>query len=152
MTNPASGNLIAKMSRREFAGATAAAAFTIVSPHVLGGPGKVPPSEKLNIAGIGVGGRGAGDLDAVKCFPGRRNGPDEPGFGLCCRRRQAVGPLEGRKRRREKGRRQSLHGLPPACKALSGRTLRSLGEGGRSATAPSPSPPSPGIATTASSS
>ena len=66
MTNPAGGNLIAKMSRREFVGATAAAAFTIVSPHVLGGPGRVPPSEKLNIAGIGVGGRGAGDLDAVK--------------------------------------------------------------------------------------
>ena len=66
MTNPAGGNLIAKLSRREFVGATAAAAFTIVSPHVLGGPGRVPPSEKLNIAGIGVGGRGAGDLDAVK--------------------------------------------------------------------------------------
>ena len=57
---------VAKLSRREFVGATAAAAFTIVSPHVLGGPGRVPPSEKLNIAGIGVGGRGAGDLDAVK--------------------------------------------------------------------------------------
>ncbi|UCE50300.1 MAG: Gfo/Idh/MocA family oxidoreductase [Phycisphaerales bacterium] len=56
-----------KMSRREFVSATAAAAgFTIVSPHVLGGSGRVPPSEKLNIAGIGVGGRGAGDLDAVR--------------------------------------------------------------------------------------
>ena len=51
----------AKLSRREFMGATAAA-FTIVSPHVLGGPRHVPPSEKLNIAGIGIGGRGAGDL------------------------------------------------------------------------------------------
>ncbi|UCF17645.1 MAG: Gfo/Idh/MocA family oxidoreductase, partial [Phycisphaerales bacterium] len=56
-----------KMLRREFVSATAAAAgFTIVSPHVLGGSGRVPPSEKLNIAGIGVGGRGAGDLDAVR--------------------------------------------------------------------------------------
>ncbi len=53
----------AKVSRREFMSSTAAAAaFTIVSPHVLGGPRRVPPSEKLNIAGIGIGGRGGGDL------------------------------------------------------------------------------------------
>jgi len=56
----------AKMSRRDFVGATAAAAaFTIVPRDVLGGRRHVPPSEKLNIAGIGVGGRGAGDLGAV---------------------------------------------------------------------------------------
>jgi predicted dehydrogenase len=41
------------------------AALTIVPRHVLGGPGHVPPSEKLNIAGIGIGGRGEGDLDEV---------------------------------------------------------------------------------------
>ncbi|MCX7012967.1 MAG: Gfo/Idh/MocA family oxidoreductase [Candidatus Sumerlaeota bacterium] len=40
----------------------AAAAFTIVPRHALGGPGRTPPSEKLNIAGIGVGGMGAGNL------------------------------------------------------------------------------------------
>jgi len=52
------------ISRREFIGSAVAttAAFTIVPSHVLGGPGKKAPSEKLNIAGIGVGGRGAGDL------------------------------------------------------------------------------------------
>jgi len=44
-------------TRREFMG-TAAAAFTIVPRHVLGGAGQLPPSEKLNIAGIGVGIRG----------------------------------------------------------------------------------------------
>lgn len=55
-----------KLSRREFVGAGAAvAAFTIVSPRVLGGTGRVPPSEKLNIAGVGIGGRGAGDLKEV---------------------------------------------------------------------------------------
>jgi predicted dehydrogenase len=43
----------------------AAAMLTIVPRHVLGGRRHTPPSEKLNIAGIGVGGRGAGDLDAV---------------------------------------------------------------------------------------
>ena len=53
-----------KMSRRSFMGGTAAAvaAFTIVPRHVLGGPGNTPPSEKLNIAGIGVGGMGRTNL------------------------------------------------------------------------------------------
>ena len=51
------------MTRREFVGAASAvAAFAIVPRHVLGGPGKTPPSDKLNIAGIGVGGMGAVDL------------------------------------------------------------------------------------------
>ncbi len=53
-----------RLSRRSFMGKTAAvAAFTVVPRHVLGGAGNVPPSEKLNIAGIGIGGRGEGDLD-----------------------------------------------------------------------------------------
>jgi hypothetical protein len=45
--------------------AAAAATLTIVPRHVLGGPRRTPPSEKLNIAGVGIGGRGAGDLDEV---------------------------------------------------------------------------------------
>ncbi len=53
-----------KVSRRDFMGAAAtAAALTIVPRHVLGGARRIPPSEKLNIAGVGIGGRGAGDLD-----------------------------------------------------------------------------------------
>ena len=53
------------VSRRRFmsAAAAATAAFTLVPRHVLGGPGQVPPSEKLNIAHIGIGGRGAAQLD-----------------------------------------------------------------------------------------
>ncbi|UCC98446.1 MAG: Gfo/Idh/MocA family oxidoreductase [Phycisphaerales bacterium] len=55
-----------KVSRRDVMGAAAAAAaLTIVPQHVLGGPRRIPPSEKLNIAGVGIGGRGAGDLDEV---------------------------------------------------------------------------------------
>lgn len=51
------------ISRREFVGAAAtAAALTVVPRHVLGGAGTVPPSEKLNIAGVGIGGQGASDL------------------------------------------------------------------------------------------
>jgi predicted dehydrogenase len=55
-----------RLSRRSFVkSATAAAAFTIVPRHVLGGTGNPAPSDKLNIAGIGVGGQGAGDIDNV---------------------------------------------------------------------------------------
>lgn len=59
----ASGHL----SRRNFlktAGA-GASAFTVVPRHVLGGPGHTPPSEKLNIAAIGAGGKGESDVDGV---------------------------------------------------------------------------------------
>ncbi len=41
------------------------ASFMIVPRHVLGGKGYIPPSDKLNIAGVGVGGRGAGILRAA---------------------------------------------------------------------------------------
>jgi len=55
-----------RISRRDFMGTAAAgAAMSFVPQHVLGGPRNIPPSEKLNIAGIGIGGRGAGDLDEV---------------------------------------------------------------------------------------
>ncbi len=55
------------MSRRKFIGSMAAttAAFTIVPRHVLGGNGYTPPSEKLNIAIIGAGGKGRSDMYAV---------------------------------------------------------------------------------------
>ncbi len=48
--------------RRFLAGSTVAAAAFVVPRHVLGGPGHVGPSEKLNIAGIGVGGMGNSNL------------------------------------------------------------------------------------------
>ncbi|MBN1845821.1 MAG: Gfo/Idh/MocA family oxidoreductase, partial [Sedimentisphaerales bacterium] len=56
-----------KVSRREFLGSAAAsvAALTFVPRYVLGQAGSPPPSEKLNIAGIGVGGMGASDILSV---------------------------------------------------------------------------------------
>ncbi len=55
------------MTRREFLGTTAAlAAFTILPRHVLAGSGQKPPSEKLNIGCVGVGGmQGASDVRSV---------------------------------------------------------------------------------------
>ncbi len=54
-------------SRRTFLKTSAVAAstafsFTIVPRHVLGGPGQTPPSERVNMAGIGCGGMGGGDI------------------------------------------------------------------------------------------
>ncbi len=53
-------------SRRTFikTGAAAAAGFMIVPRHVLGGKGFRAPSDKLVVAGIGVGGKGASDIKA----------------------------------------------------------------------------------------
>ncbi len=62
------------LTRRAFLGGAAAAGSLlaqsckgplIVPRHVLGGPGHVPPSEKLRIAAIGCGGRGGGILRAA---------------------------------------------------------------------------------------
>jgi predicted dehydrogenase len=55
------------MDRREFLGKSAKA-FTgmlVVPRHVLGGKGYQAPSDRLNIAGIGVGGQGGGDLSQM---------------------------------------------------------------------------------------
>ncbi len=52
--------------RQWLAGAAAAAAFTIVPRHVLGGRRNRAPSDKLNIAGIGVAGMGAADLSQME--------------------------------------------------------------------------------------
>ena len=38
------------------------ASFYVVPRHVLGGPGYLPPSERVNLAGIGAGGMGGGDI------------------------------------------------------------------------------------------
>ena len=52
------------LNRRHFVKGVGAAsvAFTIVPRHVLGGANNTPPSEKLNIAGIGIGGMGAANI------------------------------------------------------------------------------------------
>ena len=50
-------------NRRDFLKTAAAAAgFTLLPRHVLGGRGRTAPSDRLRIAGIGVGGMGAVNL------------------------------------------------------------------------------------------
>lgn len=63
--NPSSpANL--RLNRRTFLASSAAAgAFMVLPSHVLGRQGRVSPNSKLNIAGIGIGGQGASDLNDV---------------------------------------------------------------------------------------
>ncbi|MDR2858973.1 MAG: Gfo/Idh/MocA family oxidoreductase [Mediterranea sp.] len=69
--------MAADISRRKFlkAGAAAALGLTVVPNTVLGKSfGHVPPSDKLNIIGVGIGGRGASDIKSIK---------DQNIIGLC---------------------------------------------------------------------
>lgn len=58
------------LTRRNFIGtaATAAAGLTIVPRYVLGGKGYTAPSDLINVAGIGVGSQGGGDIQQI-CSP-----------------------------------------------------------------------------------
>jgi predicted dehydrogenase len=50
-------------------GAAAAAAWTIVPRHAIGGPGQVPPSAKIALAAIGTGGQGIQNVAIFQQFP-----------------------------------------------------------------------------------
>jgi predicted dehydrogenase len=58
---------VAALPRREFMrnAALAGAAFTILPRHVLGGPRHIAPSDRVNIAGVGVGGMGRANMQAL---------------------------------------------------------------------------------------
>jgi len=57
---------VAFPSRRDFLGASAAAAVcSIVPRHVLGGPKFVAPSDKVNVAVVGAGGQGRTNIRAL---------------------------------------------------------------------------------------
>ena len=55
------------ISRRSFLGGAAAvaASITIVPRHVLGGPGYQAPSDRLNVACVGIGGKGYSDSEKM---------------------------------------------------------------------------------------
>ena len=58
------------LSRRKFLGTvgTATAALTIVPRHVIAGSGQKAPSDMVNVAGIGIGAQGSGNLSNI-CDP-----------------------------------------------------------------------------------
>jgi predicted dehydrogenase len=56
-----------RISRREIlAGVATAGAFMIVPRHVLGGRGQTAPSDKINVACVGVGGQAAWDIEELR--------------------------------------------------------------------------------------
>ena len=61
---------LSDQNRRKFLGSAAAtAAFTIVPRHVLGGPGVVAPSDKINLAYIGTGTQGLREMLTLLAVP-----------------------------------------------------------------------------------
>jgi len=54
-----------QLTRRDFLKSTALAGAGFWAAHRTVWAGMKSPNEKLNIAGIGVGGRGAGDISGV---------------------------------------------------------------------------------------
>jgi hypothetical protein len=67
MSNPEK-NKKAGISRRQFmfTGAAAAAGLTILPSGIISAKGRTAPSDKLNIAGIGIGGMGFSNLKAME--------------------------------------------------------------------------------------
>ena len=57
-----------QISRRRFIGmaAVSAGAFTVIPSYAVSGLGYIAPSDKLNIAGIGIGGKGNQNLNNMK--------------------------------------------------------------------------------------
>jgi len=55
------------LTRRQFlsSAGTAVAGIMVVPRHVVAASGQTPPSEKLNLAAIGIGGQGGSDLDQL---------------------------------------------------------------------------------------
>jgi len=65
-TTTAAADSDKSLTRRKFIKATAVASgFMIVPRHVLGGPAYVAPSDKINIAAVGVNGKGKTDIRMV---------------------------------------------------------------------------------------
>ncbi|MDE3164787.1 MAG: Gfo/Idh/MocA family oxidoreductase [Acidobacteriota bacterium] len=62
--------MMSETNRRKFLGAAAgAAAFTIIPRHALGGPGYVPPSDKITLAHIGTGTEGLREIFNLLAAP-----------------------------------------------------------------------------------
>ena len=67
--NNGDGNAERQISRRRFLRRSLIpAALAVVPRHVLGGPDHVPPSDKITLAGIGMGGQGLQNMLALLRF------------------------------------------------------------------------------------
>ncbi len=73
------------VSRRSFLASSTALAggIMIVPRHVLGGPGYRAPSDRLNVAGVGAGGRGQSVLQGISGYDEASNSTQENVVALC---------------------------------------------------------------------
>lgn len=98
------------VSRRAFLGTAAAAtAVTIVPRPVLGGAEHVAPSDKLTLAGIGVGGQGMQNMTTFQQMP------EVQVVAVCDVNRESGGYLSWNW---EQGKEQRLGGREPARRAI----------------------------------
>jgi hypothetical protein len=83
-------NSVTKINRRKFIGGitAATAGFTIIPSHVLGGRGRTAPSDKINVAYIGLGTQGLRQLPALLEIP------DVQVTAVCDPQRKAIGYLD----------------------------------------------------------
>ena len=95
-----------KLSRRDFLGGAtvAAAAFSIVPEHVLSGAGRTPPSQKINLVGIGTGGQGSQNIATFM------KNPDVQVVAVCDVNREGPGYLSWNW---EKGKGSHIAGREP---------------------------------------
>ena len=97
MTKRTSNKSTTTFTRREFLGTAAAmTAFTIIPRSVLGGVGYTAPSDMVNLAAIGVGNQGGGDIQNIAT-------PDVPiqrGFRLPGMAMQPYGGIQAPRRQR----------------------------------------------------
>ncbi len=86
----ASDNNKGKIDRRKFIGGVGAATLglTIVPSHVLGGPGRTAPSDKINVAYIGLGTQGLRQLPPLLRLP------DVRVTAVCDPQRKAINYLD----------------------------------------------------------
>jgi predicted dehydrogenase len=94
------------LSRRGF---LAAGALTLVPRHVLGGRSHVAPSEKITLAGIGMGGQGLQNMAALMEFP------EVQVVAVCDVNRESGGYLSWNW---TQGKEQRLGGREPARRAV----------------------------------
>jgi predicted dehydrogenase len=99
-----------EISRRYFLkGITTAAVFTIVPRHVLGGTGQIAPSDKITLAGIGMGGQGIQNMMRLQQFPAVQV------VAVCDVNRQSGGYLSWNWKQ---GKDQRVGGREPARRAI----------------------------------
>ena len=119
--NNRGGNRARQISRRRFLRRSLIpAALSIVPRHVLGGPDHVPPSDKITLAGIGMGGQGLQNMLALLRFD------ETQVIAVCDVNRESRGYLSWNW---NQGKEKRLGGREPARRAVNEHYARQNSSG-----------------------